>query len=261
ATKQVDLNFANPKVFVEAAKILNFYAEKGAGLIRLDAIGYLWKRLGSSSIHEPEAHALVSAMAEVLALAYPQVITVSEVNEPQDRSFTYLGSSERPEADLVYQFSHFPLAIHAIHTGNAEFYQSWLASMNEVGGRQFVTVLGSHDGMGLKPVRGILPDGELEKLSTLLVEQCGCKPNYAVLPGGSKIIYEICATPWNLVNTSNSRLDFETQLARYSVVLILGLSVRGLPAIYFNGIFGAENYAPSGGLDENRTVNRENTSS
>lgn len=257
ATRQVDLNFKNPKVFLESLRILLFYVERGASLIRLDAIGYIWKRLGSTSLHEPEVHALLAATKEVLTLASPHVITIAEVNEPQDKAFTYLGTTEKEESDLVYQFAHFPLAIHALLTQNGQYYTEWLSSLFEVDGRQFVTVLGSHDGLGLKPVRNILPEEELERLSSILIEEHGGRPNYASLPGGQQIVYEICGTPWDLINNSSAAEPFELQKQRYLAVVGLGLLVRGLPAFYINGVFGTRNYTPDGGLDENRTVNRE----
>ncbi len=257
ATRQVDLNYRNPRVFLEAVDILLFYVSRGARIIRLDAIGYLWKKPGSSSLHEEETHELLKTLYDVLALAAPGVLTIAEVNEPQDQVFAYLGSGEEREADQVYQFTHFPLAIQAVLTGRADRYASWLATTGPASGRQFVTVLGSHDGLGLKPVRGILPEEEVRHLLTSLVEEHGGRPNYAVLPGGERIVYEVCATPWQLINNLNRQESFETRLARYRVVVALGLMVRGMPAIYLNGLIGARNYEPGEGLDENRTVNRE----
>lgn len=255
-TKQVDLNFKNPQVFLEALRIVLFYAEQQASWIRLDAIGYLWKSLGSSSLHEPETHKLLAAFKAALTFCVPELISVAEVNEPQEKVLAYLGTPDKPEADLVYQFTHFPLAVHALFRGDASWYRTWLASSEAAKGKQFITVLGSHDGIGLKPVRGILPEEEIEALSEYLVETRGGLPNYAKLPGGKKIVYEICATAWELVN-GRSQEPFPVQLARYRVIIALGLFARGVPAFYFQGVFGANNYQPAEGLDENRTVNRE----
>ncbi len=256
-TRQVDLNFKNPSVFLETVKILLFYCEKGAALIRLDAIGYLWKKLGSSSLHEPETHQLLAVLHSVMKLIAPDVISVAEVNEPQDRVLEYLGAEGLEESDLVYQFTHFPLAVHAVHTGNAGYYGSWLNSLEPFAGRQFITVLGSHDGLGMKPVRGILPEEELERFQQMLVTSFGGKPNYAKLPGGREIIYEICGTPWELIVGKRSELSVELQYKKYLLVAAMGLVPRGLPAFYVNGVFANLNYQPEMGLDENRTVNRE----
>ncbi len=256
-TRQVDLNYLNPMVFLEALKIIFFYVEKGADLIRMDAIAYIWKKLGSSSIHERETHILLAAVDLILGEAAPRTTTIAEVNEPENMYLTYLGNDNDPEADMAYQFVSFPLAIHAVAYGRAGYYQQWLISTNRFKGRQFTTVLGSHDGMGLKPVRDILSGQEIEEMSNLLVEDYGALPNYSQLPGGKKIIYELCATPWNLINRPDSREAEKLQIDRYMAVLSLGLLVKGIPGIYINGLVGAENYQPAEGLDENRTVNRE----
>ena len=66
-TRQVDLNFAEPNVFLETINILLFYISQGAELVRLDAIGYIWKKLGSVSLHEPEAHTLLAAADDAIS--------------------------------------------------------------------------------------------------------------------------------------------------------------------------------------------------
>jgi len=189
-TRQVDLNFANPKVFLETVKILLFYISKGARLIRLDAIGYIWKKLGSSSLHEPETHKILSIIYNIMKLAAPGVLIIAEVNEPQDKVLTYLGKKDNLESDMVYQFTHFPLAVHGVLTENPNYYSDWINSIEPFKGRQFITVLGSHDGMGLKPIRGILPEDEMERLIKLLVNHHKAIPNYATLPGGNTLEFD-----------------------------------------------------------------------
>ncbi|MCB0333626.1 MAG: hypothetical protein KDD55_09020, partial [Bdellovibrionales bacterium] len=256
-TRQVDLNFANPNVLLESLKVLLFYVAQGSHYIRLDAAGYIWKKLGSRSLHEPEVFDILAVFWKFMALTAPGVTTIAEVNEPQDSAFLYLGSGDEWCSDVVYQFTHFPLAIHALFTKDASHYAKWVSSTAQAKGRQFITVLGTHDGMGLKPLHGILPPEDIERLSSFLVESREIFPNYAKLPGGKEIIYEMCATPWEIINDKKSDIPFEMQLARYLLITAMGLSLRGLPAIYINGLLGVGNYSPPEGIDENRTVNRE----
>ncbi|NNE90693.1 MAG: hypothetical protein HKN23_03520 [Verrucomicrobiales bacterium] len=259
-TRQIDLNFANPAVLIEVLKILLFYREKGGSLIRLDAIGYLWKKLGSSSIHEPETHLVLELIYQLLSYATPETITIAEVNEPQANAFTYLGEPGHPEADWVYQFTHFPLALHCLRTNDVTEYVRWLPTAAEANGRQFVTTLGTHDGIGMKPVRGILEDSEIDQLVDYLIDHAGGLPNHASLPGGRQIVYEVCTTPWCAINGAEPPEDdaaFELMLDRYLAVISLSFLVRGLPAIYINGIFGTGPYLPESGLEENREINRE----
>ena len=254
-TRQVDLNYRNPNVFVEAVIIALAYLERGAAFLRLDAIGYLWKEIGSTCIHEEKTYRIIQALQAILKEAAPGVTTVAEVNEPQEEAFKYIGDNEHPGTDMAYQFVHFPLSVYSVLTGDAGYYRKWIDTIVEYGTKQFLLVYGSHDGMGLKPVMNILPKNELARMEIMLVNKYGAKPNKARLENGEEINYEICATPWNLINNPNIKEDIKIQIKRYVVVAMLGMAHRALRAFYINSYLGALNF--EGELDENRTINRE----
>eukprot|EP00403_Amphidinium_massartii_P024539 CAMPEP_0178399352 /NCGR_PEP_ID=MMETSP0689_2-20121128/15237_1 /TAXON_ID=160604 /ORGANISM="Amphidinium massartii, Strain CS-259" /LENGTH=777 /DNA_ID=CAMNT_0020020129 /DNA_START=104 /DNA_END=2437 /DNA_ORIENTATION=- len=258
-TRQIDLNYRNPIVLAEVIRVLLFYVRKGSRIIRLDAIGYIWKVLGSNSIHERGTHMLLAIFFKVLRLADPSVMTVAEVNEPVAKCFGYLGADDLPESNMVYNFAPFPMALHAQIIKDVQFYAQFLTTMDAFRGRQFITVLGSHDGLAQKQVRDILPPEELERLQNALVGERQGLCNYAKVAGGKQIVYEICGTPWCLVNGIEGATNdsLKVKVARYINCLCMGLVPRGMPGIYAQGLVGAENYAPPGGLDEYRTANRE----
>ncbi|MHA1971514.1 MAG: alpha-amylase family glycosyl hydrolase, partial [Candidatus Hodarchaeales archaeon] len=253
-TRQVDLDYSNPKVLLEFLRIILFYIEKGARWIRLDAIGYLWKELGTSCLHLPQAHIFIQLLSEILSIfSELQIVLISEVNEPQDKALQYLGSDVQ-ESDMIYLFTHFPLAVHAVLTETSKYYLDWLPSLIHARGRLFIGILGTHDGMGMKPIGDWLPESEKQKLQQILLSH-GALPNYALLPGGKKIIYELCSTPWNFINPSVTDESLDIQIQRYLAVLALGLMLKGIPSIYINGLLGISNN--TGPLDENRTINRQ----
>ncbi len=254
-TRQVDLNYANPKVFLEAVKIILFYIQKGAKFLRLDATAYLWKELGTPSVHLRKTHLILRSIRAFLDMVAPDVVFIAEVNERQSKVFEYFGDKEQVESDLVYQFTNFALALYSLLYRDGRLYAKWYKTTKVAEGRQFITVLGSHDGMGVKPLRDLLTTDEIEEFAQRLVKEHGGLPNFAFLPGGRKIVYEVCSTPWNLIN--GEKWKGEEALRRYFLIVALGLMVKGLPAFYINGLFGAKNYFPQGGLDENRTVNRQ----
>ena len=257
ATRQVDLNFRNPRVLLEMLDVLLCYRGHGADWLRLDAAGYMWKELGTPSIHHPNTHRLLQVLRDALA-GRADLVSVAEVNEPQDTILPYLGSADAGvESDLVYQFAHFPLAVHALLSGDAGHYKRWLGTLEPFAGRQFITVFGSHDGMGRKPVIGLLPDADLERLVTMLAAEHGALPNYARQAGGGRIIYELCATPWSLINRADAEEPLQLQVDRYAACAALGLTLRGVPAFYINGLLGVPNRLDPGQLDENRSINRE----
>ena len=257
ATRQVDLNFRNPRVLLEMLEVLLCYRGHGADWVRLDAAGYMWKELGTASIHHPNTHRLLQVMRDALA-GRADLVSVAEVNEPQDTILPYLGSPDAGvESDLVYQFGHFPLAVHALLSGDARHYKRWLGTLEPFGGRQFITVYGSHDGMGRKPVLGLLSDADLERMVQDLVNDHGALPNYARQAGGGRIIYELCATPWSLINRADAGEPLQLQVDRYVACGALGLVLRGVPAFYINGLLGVPNRLDPAQLDENRSINRE----
>ena len=257
ATRQVDLNFRNPRVLLEMLEVLLCYRGHGADWVRLDAAGYMWKELGKASIHHPNTHLLLQVLRDALA-GRADLVSVAEVNEPQDTILPYLGSTEAGvESDLVYEFAHFPLAVHALLSGDADHYKRWLGTLEPFAGRQFITMFGSHDGMGRKPIIGLLPDADLERLVTMLAADHGALPNYALQADGGRIIYELCATPWSLINRADAEEPLQLQVDRYAACAALGLTLRGVPAFYINGLLGVPNRLDPGQLDENRSINRE----
>ncbi len=256
ATRQVDLNYANPQVLLEFINIILLYISKGARWLRLDAICYLWKKLGTSCIHLPEVHIIIQIFNDIFKiLDHLQILLVGEINEPQEKAFQYHTTEEEDKCDLVYLFAHYPLAVHSILTGTSKYYMNWLPSLLSAKGRLFISVLGTHDGMGMKPIGNWLPETEKKRLQSILIEKYGALPNYAILPGGEKIVYELCSTPWNLVNRKNTNEPLSLQIDRYLAVLALGLLIKGVPSLYINGLLGIPNY--EGDLDENRTINRQ----
>ena len=91
---QIDLNFANPDVLFEFLDIILLYISQGVSVLRLDAIAYLWKRVGTNCIHLPETHEVVKLIRNVLDLLPPHVTIITETNVPHAENvslFRYRG--------------------------------------------------------------------------------------------------------------------------------------------------------------------------
>ncbi|MEM6937482.1 MAG: alpha-amylase family glycosyl hydrolase, partial [Pseudomonadota bacterium] len=97
---QVDLNFANPNVFMAFAEILLFYLEQRARFIRLDAVAFLWKHVGTNCMSLPETHTVVRALRCILDMAGLPALLLTETNVPHAENVSYFGDSN--EAHLVY---------------------------------------------------------------------------------------------------------------------------------------------------------------
>ncbi|WP_206076212.1 alpha-amylase family glycosyl hydrolase [Marinitoga lauensis] len=111
---QIDLNYKSTDLFLEIVEILLFYAKKGAKLIRLDAIGYLWKELGTTCIHLEQTHKMIQLFRDILDLTAKDVILITETNVPHKENISYFGDGYN-EAQMVYNFSLPPLVLHSFY--------------------------------------------------------------------------------------------------------------------------------------------------
>jgi sucrose phosphorylase len=82
---QIDLNYANSQVLLGVISLLLFYVEKGASILRLDAIAYLWKESGTPCIHLPQTHAVIKILRAVLDLVASEVLLITETNVPHEK--------------------------------------------------------------------------------------------------------------------------------------------------------------------------------
>jgi len=97
-------------VLLEVLDVLLGYAENGASLIRLDAIPYLWKELGTSCAHLPQTHELIKLMRDVYDAVAPHVLLLTETNVPHHENVSYFGA-RGDEAQMIYNFSLAPLIL------------------------------------------------------------------------------------------------------------------------------------------------------
>ncbi|MEO8427939.1 MAG: sugar phosphorylase [Verrucomicrobiota bacterium] len=254
---QVDVNVKNPRVLLALLEALLFYVAHGARFIRLDAIAYLWKEIGTRCIHLPQTHAVIQLMRAVLDTVVPHGQLVTETNVPHVDNVAYFGDGTN-EAQLVYNFALPPLVLHALLRGDATHLTRWAATLKAPSDHTtFFNFLASHDGIGLNPARGILPQAEID----FLVERChahGGFISYKHNADGSKSPYEMNIVYYDALNDPASGDSRETQVNRFMVAQAIMLSLAGVPGIYFHSLFGSRNdreAALASGI--NRRINRQ----
>ncbi len=153
---QVDLDYADQNMLLEIVDVLLHYVSMGARLIRLDAIGFLWKETGTSCLHLPQAHEVIRFMRAMLDEVAPGVLLVTETNVPHADNVSYFGDGH-DEAQMVYNFTLPPLTLHAFHTGDAIRLTSWAQTLETPSEQTaFFNFMASHDGTGLRPVEDLL---------------------------------------------------------------------------------------------------------
>ncbi|MCH7687013.1 MAG: sugar phosphorylase [Planctomycetes bacterium] len=251
---QIDLNFSNPNVLREMIDVLLFYVQHGARMIRLDAVAYLWKTLGTSCIHLPETHTVVKLLRDILDEFAPGTILLTETNVPHRENVSYFGNGD--EAQMVYQFSLAPLLLDAFLTGDAEPLNEWLRSLEPAGaGMTFFNFTASHDGIGVRPLEGLVSQERLDRLIEA-VRLRGGHVSTKRDTTGSDSPYELNITYFSaLVDPQES--DPELSVRRFLSSQAVMLALRGIPGIYFHSLVGTEN--DSVGVEQtgrSRTINR-----
>lgn len=254
---QVDLNVKNPRVLLALLEALLFYVAHGARFIRLDAIAYLWKEIGTPCIHLPQTHAVIQFMRAVLDEVAPHVQLITETNVPHADNISYFGDGTN-EAQLVYNFALPPLVLHTLLRGDASHLTRWATSLKAPSDQTtFFNFLASHDGIGVNPARGILPPSEID----FLVARCqahGGFINYKQNTDGSKSPYEMNIVYFDAVNDPAVGDSLETQVNRFMVAQAIMLSLAGVPGIYFHSLFGSRNDREAALVSGiNRRINRQ----
>jgi glucosylglycerate phosphorylase len=235
---QADLNFRNPAALLAVIEALLFYVTHGARYIRLDAIAYLWKEIGTPCIHLPQTHRVIQLLRAVLDEVAPQVLLITETNVPHTDNLSYFGDGTN-EAQLVYNFALPPLLLHSLTSGNAEKLTRWAQSLVLPSDRvTLFNFLASHDGIGLNPARGILNPSEINALVTRTLAHNGFV-SYKHNPDGSRSPYEMNINFFDALSNPAGDEPIETQTNRFLVAHAILLALAGVPGIYFHSLFGS----------------------
>ncbi|HEY2981147.1 MAG TPA: sugar phosphorylase [Anaerolineales bacterium] len=254
---QVDLNYQNPDVLLEIMDILLFYVLQGAEFIRLDAIAYLWKEPGTTSIHLPQTHWVIQLFRAALDEVAPHVILITETNVPHGENISYFGDGAN-EAQMVYNFSLPPLVLHAFHTGSADVLARWAGGLKLASDKvAFFNFLASHDGIGVNPLRGILPEAEIQSLAEMAAAHGG-SVSMKASADGTQIPYELNINYFDALNDPRSGESVEIQIERFVTAHAILLAMRGVPALYFHSLVGSRGWPEGVALTGRaRTINRE----
>lgn len=143
---QWDLNYANPAVFRAMAGEMLFLANQGVEVLRMDAVAFIWKRLGTTCESLPEAHLLLRAFNQVLSLGAPSVLFKSEAIVHPDEVITYISTDE---CQLSYNPLQMALGWEALATRDGRLLQKALDERHALPpGTAWVNYVRSHDDIG-----------------------------------------------------------------------------------------------------------------
>ena len=252
---QIDLNFRNPSVLIQFIKIMIHLINNGVTIFRLDAIAYLWKESGTKCINLKQTHEIIKLLRNISNLLNIQTTIITETNLPENENLSYFGKND--EANWIYNFSLPPLLIHAFLFENSSYLNKWSKNLpNTKNENCYLNFIASHDGIGIRPTEGLLNKKTLNNFLVRLKKN-GSKFSYRKVQNKAKKVYEANITVFDALKKSDYDIKGKFYLERYISSHAIMISFEGIPAIYFNSIFGTSNdeakYIITG---NNRDVNR-----
>jgi glucosylglycerate phosphorylase len=237
---QIDLNYKNPEVLVRVIEILLLYARKGADIIRLDAITFLWASPGTSCANLEETHLIVKIFRDILDLVAPHVSIITETNIPHEDNISYFGNGN-DEAHMVYNFALPPLVLHTFYTKDTTRLNEWAESLKPASETtSYFNFLDSHDGVGLMAVKDILSHDEI-KFIIQRAREHGGYVSYKTDKNGLEVPYEINITWFNALCREDGTVHIDRQVKKFIASRALALTFQGVPGIYLHSFFGTRN--------------------
>jgi glycosidase len=254
---QVDLDFHDPDVLLQILDVLLLYAEHTAQFIRLDAIAYLWKEIGTTCVNLPQTHSIVQLIRAVFDDVAPQVRLITETNVPHAENISYFGDGKN-ETQLVYNFALPPLVLHTFRTGDASILSQWASGLDLPSDQvAFFNFLASHDGIGLNPAKSLLSPADIDALVSQTLAHGGLI-SYKQNSDGTQSPYEMNINYFDALSNPSDDEPIALQIDRFMAAHAIMLSLRGLPGIYFHSLFGSRNWNEGVRLGmRNRLINRQ----
>ena len=251
---QVDLDFSNPEVLCEFLRIMRHHIDNGVRTFRLDAVAFLWKEVGTPSINLRQTHEIVRLLRLLADYDPEPLILITETNLPNIENLSYFGN--RNEAHVIYNFSLPPLLLHALYNGTSSCLNAWQMAMPPAHlGCAYLNFTASHDGIGLRPAEGLIPEPEIDAMIETATSFGGLVSLRATPDHGTRP-YEINISLFDAVaGTSRGRDDW--QIERFLCGQTIAMGLEGIPAFYIHSLLATPN--DHDGVERashNRAINR-----
>ena len=146
---QWDLNYANFMVFNDMLEIALYFCNQGTDVFRLDAVPYIWKRLGSSCRNLPQVHTLIRLFRMAIEIVAPGVLLLGEVVMEPRKVMPYFGADDKPECHLLYNVTTMASTWHTVATRDTRLLQHQLGQIFALPkDKVFLNYLRCHDDIG-----------------------------------------------------------------------------------------------------------------
>lgn len=222
-----DLDYRCPDLLFECLDIALGQVENGAGLLRLRHVSYLWEQPGAASMSRSRSADLVGLVRDVLAMLTPWVKVAVGTNLPVAD-----GARLRRHADLCLDAPLPGLLLHALQRGSVAHLRDWLGNRREGA----LNVTAAWDGVPLRPLEGLLPDSDLQALINLGQERGG-ELRELHGPGSRRRPHRLRLAYFDALGAADD-LFTGNHLRRFLCSQAIMLSLRGVPMVYFDSLFG-----------------------
>ncbi len=251
---QVDFDFSNPQVLLEFLRIMRFHIDRGVRTIRLDAVAFVWKEIGTSCIHLRQTHEIVRLMRVLADFDEEPLVLITETNVPNVENLSYFGN--RNEAHVIYNFSLPPLILHALLNGTSRSLNAWQMAMPPAQpGCTYFNFTASHDGIGLRPAEGLLEEDDIAAMIDT-VRGFGGLVSMRAAAGGAARPYEINVSLFDALK-GTMRGEDDRNIERFLCSQAIAMALEGIPAFYIHSLLATPNdleaVKRSG---HNRSINR-----
>ncbi|MDY4515883.1 MAG: alpha-amylase family protein [Lachnospiraceae bacterium] len=146
---QWDLNYKNPRVFNEMMYNFLFLANRGIDIIRIDAVPYIWKELGTQCRNLPQVHTIVRMMRIIGEIVCPGILLLGEVVMEPEKVVPYFGTVEKPECHMLYNVTTMATTWHTVATRDVSLLKKQLDIVNALPKNYvFLNYLRCHDDIG-----------------------------------------------------------------------------------------------------------------
>ena len=146
---QWDLNYANPVVFNEMVNNMLYLVNQGIDIVRIDAVPYIWKQLGTTCRNLPQVHTIVRMMRMITEIVCPGVLLLGEVVMEPEKVVPYFGTLEKPECHMLYNVTTMATTWNSIATRDIRLLKKQMDIVNSLPKQYtFLNYLRCHDDIG-----------------------------------------------------------------------------------------------------------------
>ena len=252
---QWDLNYNNPVVFNEMIYNFLFLANMGIDIIRLDAVPYIWKELGTTCRNLPQVHSLVRMMRMISEIVCPGTLLLGEVVMEPAKVVPYFGTVDKPECHMLYNVTTMATTWHTVATRDVRLLKRQLDIVNSLPKQYtFLNYLRCHDdiGWGLDydtlAQMGILEIPHKNYLNAYFLGQQGNSNSRGELYNYDPITQDarFCGTTASLCGIEKAGFEFRKDAMDKAIDLVIMLHAymffqTGIPILYSGDEIGQVN--------------------